>query len=248
MVAYTELTLAELVAECPRRAAVFEDLGLDYCCHGRRTLAEACAEKQIEPAALFQRLEAADGREPASDDVNWSLAPLAELIEHIVDVHHAYLRRELPRLAGLLSRVLTAHGVQHPELFEVEHVLRGLDEELTAHMRKEEQVLFPWIGMLVEAGSRVHACCGSLSNPIQVMEHEHRDAADALARLRFLTGDYRPPADACSTYRTLLAGLADLERDLHRHVHEENNILFPRATALERFDNATPGDQESTND
>jgi regulator of cell morphogenesis and NO signaling len=155
--------------------------------------------------------------------------PLEELIEHIVSVHHSYLRRELPRLSALLERVVLKHGAENPELIEAESIFDSLREELTDHMWKEEHVLFPWIELL-DGPQGSPAPGGSVLNPIHAMEHEHRDAAE---RLRWLTEVCRPPADACTSYQMLFAGLIDLERDLHRHVHKENNILFPRAAALQ---------------
>jgi regulator of cell morphogenesis and NO signaling len=231
MMTACDITLAQLVAERPGRARILEDFGLDYCCGGVRTLAEACAEQHIDADELCQRLQSEEGAGPDADDIDLRFVPLSELIEHIVDVHHSYLRRELPRLDKLLDRVVGAHGAEHPELLEATVVFQSLAQELTAHMWKEEHVLFPWIGLLEDPADSPAGV--SVAHPIEVMEHEHRDAADALARLRRLTGNYQPPADACDSYRLLLAGLRDLERDLHRHVHEENNILFPRAAALE---------------
>jgi regulator of cell morphogenesis and NO signaling len=202
-------TLAQLVAERPSRARILEDLGLDYCCRGVQTLADACAEKHLDPATLYERLLAEDAAASGPDDLDLRWVPLTELIEHIVNVHHGYLRRELPRLEKLLDRVVGAHGAEHPELLEVLAVFAGLAQELTAHMWKEEHVLFPWIALLEQPGASPAGA--SVMHPIE-----------------------RPPEDACDSYRALLAGLHDLERDLHRHVHEENNILFPRAAALEK--------------
>jgi regulator of cell morphogenesis and NO signaling len=232
MTAYNETTLATLVAQRPSRARVLEDLGLDYCCGGDRTLAKACAEMHLDVADLCQRLEASDGMPAAADDLDLRVIPLSQLIEHIIDVHHQYVRQELPRLDALLRRVILAHAAKHPELRYVHTIFLGLREELSEHMRKEEQVLFPWIEML-EDPLRSDLPGMSVANPIHRMEHEHRDAAQALQRMRELTGGYQPPADACASYRALLSGLLDFERDLHRHVHKENNILFPRAAALE---------------
>jgi regulator of cell morphogenesis and NO signaling len=158
---------------------------------------------------------------------------MSALAEHIVAVHHGYLRRELPRLADLLDQVTRAHGERHPELHAVRGVFTSLKEELEMHMLKEEKVLFPAVKQLKTAARLPNFHCGSVGNPIRVMEHEHRDAGNAPARLRELTGGYTAPTDSCQTYRALLAGLADLEGDLHRHIHEENEILFPRALATE---------------
>jgi regulator of cell morphogenesis and NO signaling len=229
---YAEATLAELVTERPSRARLFEDLGLDYCCHGGRTLAESCRESKVPLAQVIERLSEADRTHQGGQEPDWTAAPLAELISHIVSVHHRYLKRELPRLAMLLDRVAAAHSASHPELVEAQHVLAGLTQELSSHMGKEENVLFPWI-VLLESPDSPTVPRGSVANPIHVMEHEHRDAGEALRRLRELTGDYRVPADGCTSYLALLHGLMELEHDLHLHIHKENNILFPRAAALE---------------
>jgi regulator of cell morphogenesis and NO signaling len=224
-----DVTLGQLVAERPGRAQVLEDLGLDYCCRGARTLGDACAEEHVDLTQLHDRLEAYDCMEPNADDVDLRFVSLYELIEHIVSVHHSYLRRELPRLGTLLNQVVRAHGGKHPTLINAESVFQSLCDELTDHMWKEENVLFPWIELL--DGSLGWASpYGSMTSPIQVLEYEHRDAAQ---RLHWLTNACRPPADGCQSYRNLFAGLLDLQRDLHRHVHKENSILFPRAAALE---------------
>jgi regulator of cell morphogenesis and NO signaling len=158
---------------------------------------------------------------------------MVELIDHIVTIHHAYLHRELPRLAELAGRVIDAHGNRHPELREVDDVFESLGDELRFHMLKEEKILFPMIARLEVAMKVPELYCGSVGNPIAVMQHEHDDAGAALARLRVLTDGYTAPPDACPTYRALLDGLSGLEAELHVHIHEENNILFPRARAAD---------------
>lgn len=225
-------TVGELVTEKPSRARVFERYGIDYCCGGKRPLAEACDRRGVDPKAVVQDLATAEA-EPVADERNWAEASLGELIDHIVDTHHAYLRRELPRLTPLVDKVTRVHGENHPELGECQAVFHGLRAELESHMMKEEQILFPLIAAM-ESSQRVEtAHCGSVNNPIRVMQEEHDAAGAALARLRALSRDYTPPADACNTYRAVLDSLAELEADLHQHIHKENNILFPRAAALE---------------
>jgi regulator of cell morphogenesis and NO signaling len=184
-------------------------------------------------AAVLRELEAAEVRDAQSDEFDGSGATMTELIDHIVSSHHDYLRRELPRLAALARKVEGAHAPRHRELHELREVFDALREELTFHMLKEEKILFPVIKRLEAAAELPELHCGSVINPILVMEHEHADAGAALARLRAVTCGYTPPADACATYRALFEGLAELEVDLHRHIHEENNILFPRARAAE---------------
>ncbi len=231
-------TVAALVVEKPHLARVFERLGIDYCCGGRQSLAEACSRAGVDQSELANLLASADTDatdEPAED---WSAAPLSQLTRHIVERHHAYLQTELPRLAQLISKVVAAHGENHAELAEVARVFDALQAELSSHMMKEERVLFPIVETMEQSAKSGRSLpafhCGSVDNPIAVMEDEHQHAGDALARLRSLTGGYVPPADACPTYHALLDSLARLEADLHLHIHKENNILFPRAAALEK--------------
>jgi regulator of cell morphogenesis and NO signaling len=243
-----EMPVGRLVAEDPRRARLFERLGIDYCCGGRAPLGRACRAKGLDVAAVLRELEAGeDEAEPRYDEhgpFDGSTATMGEVIGHIVATHHAYLYRELPRLADLAGRVVNAHGNRHPELRELRDVFESLGDELRSHMVKEEQVLFPIIARLEAAIEMPGLRCGGVGNPIRVMEHEHDDAGAALARLRALTDGYTPPADACPTYRALLDGLAELEADLHLHIHEENNILFPRARAADDALHAAAGGSE----
>ena len=232
----TTETVADLVKAHPERAEVFEQFGIDYCCHGKVSLDAACRRDGADTELVRQSLREIDAR-PTSESFDWSTASLAQLADHIVAQHHAYLRGELPRLSERIDRVVAAHGDKHPELLEVRSVFAALQAEMTAHMMKEEQVLFPVIRQLESTPSDERASlqfhCGTVRNPIRVMEHEHDDAGAALRRIRELTSDYTPPPDACETFRALLAGLERLEADMHRHVHKENNILFPRALELE---------------
>jgi regulator of cell morphogenesis and NO signaling len=228
-----ETPVGQLVVERPSRARLFEQLGIDYCCSGAKPLDRACREQGLDVAAVLRNLEAIEAGDGGPDGFDAAGATMTELVDHIVAQHHDYLRRELPRLAILADRVVTAHAARHPELSELRAVFDSLREELTFHMLKEEKVLFPVIKRLEAAAEMPELHCGSVLNPIRVMEHEHDDAGAALARLRALTAGYTPPADACPTYRALLDGLAELEADLHRHIHEENNILFPGARAAE---------------
>ena len=226
--------VARLVDAAPGAARVFERLGLDYCCGGKLTLAQACQRAGLEPAAVLQQLTASAMDAAEAHPTSWADASFPELITHILDVHHAFLRRELPRLSSLADKVAAVHTGNHPELVELRLVVHQLASELDVHMQKEERILFP---MIHELGGPMRARafhCGTISNPIRVMELEHRDAGHGLERLRALTGGFTAPADGCASYRALMEGLAALELDLHAHVHEENNILFPRAEAREQ--------------
>ncbi len=226
-------SVGQYVVERPTRARVFERLGIDYCCGGKEPLGRACKKRGLNTRVVLEALEREDAKSSAAEDRDWSRVPLAELADHIESEHHSYLREELPRLSSMIEKLVKVHGRRHPELLRCRDVFDSLRRELEPHMAKEEQVLFPMIRDLEVSAILPDFHCGSLRNPIRVMEHEHDDAALALSRLRELTGDYTPPDDACNTYRATLAGLAELEADLHRHIHEENNILFPRSVAEE---------------
>jgi regulator of cell morphogenesis and NO signaling len=224
-------TVGELVARHPALSRIFEAAGVDYCCGGKRPLEEACRQKGLDPAAFAARLQeaAASEGEEFVDAAAMSLAALADHIEH---THHAYLKRELPRLDFLTEKVSNVHGVHDARLHEIRRVFLGFAAGMSAHMMKEEQVLFPMIRRLDASSTPQSFHCGSIANPIRQMELEHHGAGDELAQFRSLTDDYTPPDWACNTYRALIDALAHLERDMHQHVHKEDNVLFPRA--LER--------------
>ncbi|MDP3850726.1 MAG: iron-sulfur cluster repair di-iron protein [Luteolibacter sp.] len=220
-------TVGEIVAERPSQARVFQAFGIDFCCQGGRTLREACSLKGIDLDSVVDQLNAgAAGKEPSEN--NPALLPPVELIEHIVGVHHEYLRSELPRLHAMSERVAKVHGGHTPSLVEVFGIFCGMSDELNSHMVKEEQVLFPAIQMLCAEPSTMM----SIDGPVACMLHEHDEVGAALARLRELTHGFTAPPEACNTYRALFAGLGELEEDLHRHIHLENAVLFPQALAL----------------
>lgn len=228
-------TVGDIVAGDFRTAGVFERFGIDFCCGGRRSLADACRTATVDPAALLRALDAVTAIDDRRDDVMaW---PPARLVAHIVDIHHGYVRTALPMIARFLAKLIEVHGARHPELAEVRIAFARLARDLEQHMIKEEQVLFPYICELAardESCERRPSPFGTVENPILMMEREHRAAAEDLRTIRELTDNYTPPADGCTTYAVCLAELARFEADLHRHVHLENNVLFPAAMALER--------------
>lgn len=230
-----ETIIARLATRRPGTIRVFQRHGIDFCCQGGRSLAAACEEKGIAFEALRDELAAAAAG-PAGPTRDWDEAPLGELIDHVLDRYHARLREDLPRLDAMAAKVLSVHGEKHPEtLPALAATLHDLREELESHMLKEERVLFPAVRALEAAadGNQAPGATLGLSGPIAMMEHEHDVAAKALAELRRLTAGYQPPAGACATFRGLYHGLAELEGDTHRHIHLENNVLFPRAARLE---------------
>ena len=219
-------TVGELVAERPGRSRVFQAFGIDFCCQGGRTLREACERRDTAAEAVLGELEK-EAASPPDDCPNPANLPLHELCDYIVETHHGFLRRELPRLNTMAQRVGTVHGGHTPALVEVADVFSAMADELANHMMKEEQILFP----AVAAMSRGEIAFMPLDGPIACMLHEHDDAGQALARMRELTAGFQPPPEACNTYRALFAGLLDLENDLHRHIHLENSVVFPQALA-----------------
>lgn len=220
-----------LVAEKPARARIFEALDIDYCCGGDRTLAAACQAQNLDPDTVARMLDTLPNGPADSAPTDWTEAPLGDLIDHIVDAHHGFLHREMPRLQRLLAKVTRAHGKDVAWLAPVNDLFGTLKEELEAHMESEEGYVFPAIRTLAQG--RVLPDGSTLDTAtVEQMVDEHDDAGSMLQRLRDLTNGYTPPTDACATFRTVLDGLRELEADMHQHVHKENNILFPRARRL----------------
>ena len=222
-------TLAAIVLDDPAAARVLEGHRLDYCCGGQRTLADACAELDLDPALVLADLDAVDHASPA----DWASLGPAALVDHLEATHHRCLHDELPRLAVLVAKVAGVHGARHPELHEVQAAFTALRLDLEPHLMKEERILFPMVRELAAAAEAPTFHCGTLANPIRMMLLEHDRAGELLAALRGFTGDYEPPADGCASYEALYRGLAELEADTHLHVHKENNVLFPAVLALE---------------
>ena len=226
-------TVGQLVAEQPNRSRLFEELGIDYCCGGKRTLDEACASRGLRLDDVLSRLEELKPANTSSPGTDYNAMPLEKLTENIIATHHEYLRQELPRLGRMAEKVAQVHGEHDPRLVQLARVYYAFVQELAAHMMKEEQILFPAICTL-SAGQPLTGCCfATIAAPINAMEAEHDQAGGGLARMRELTDGFTPPDWACNTYRALLDGLKELELDMHQHIHKENNILFPKALALE---------------
>ncbi len=225
--------VGKLVARQPGVARVFEKYQIDYCCRGGTTLSEACKIQNVDMEQVISEIELVQDTGESPVETNWNKSTLTELVNHIVDTHHAFLATELSRISGLVAKVFMAHGEKRPELASVVETFRLMREELESHMAKEENILFPAIQSLEQNSGPALFPFGSIGNPIGMMVHEHDEVGKALRRLRQLTVDYSPPADACPTYRVMLDSLENLEQDLHLHIHKENNILFPQAAELE---------------
>lgn len=233
-----EKTVREIALENPSSIRVFESLGIDYCCGGKKPLSDACFRANVDLARVVGLLEQARNEVASPEAPEWRDKPLGELVAHVVEKHHAYVRQETPRIEGLLAKVLARHGADRAEIGKIDQLFSAIGQELSTHMLKEEQVLFPYIKRMeqaVRAGSPVPAAFfGTVQRPIANMMAEHDDADALLARIRELSSGYQAPVGACPTYLGLYLALEEFERDLHRHVHLENNILFPRAVEMER--------------
>jgi regulator of cell morphogenesis and NO signaling len=236
MTATEDMTIRETVATDFRTAEVFQRHGIDFCCKGNRSIEDACNSAGISVERVLR--EVAEITAPlASGRPRFNSWDLGTLVSYIQVNHHAFVRRTLPVLLTHTQKVAKVHGDAHPEMREVAHLFSLVAVEMTSHMAKEEQILFPYI-VALEQASGVNAGLppspfGTVRNPIRMMEAEHESAGDAMARIRALTAGYAIPEGACTTYRVCLQELEAFERDLHEHVHLENNILFPRALQLE---------------
>lgn len=225
--------MGDVVVEDYGRASVFKRFGIDFCCGGSRSVREACDEAGVALGDLERALASGAGTDQTSwaDTRSWDPAFLAD---YIVQVHHSYVRQALPLLVGFSTKVAQVHGEDRPELFVVRDLVHELAGELERHMKNEEEVVFPRISALVAAqrdgaGERV----GLVGESVRTLEDDHDHAGDVMGRIRGLTEGYAAPESACTAYRAMLAKLAEFEEDLHRHVHLENNVLFPRASVLE---------------
>ncbi|UKB77897.1 iron-sulfur cluster repair di-iron protein [Chryseobacterium sp. MEBOG07] len=228
--------IGNMVAEDFRTAAIFKRHGIDFCCKGGRTIEEACSNKKLPPEKIYEELEALPKNENASIDFNsWPLDLLADYIEK---THHRYVEEKTPVLQAFLEKLCKVHGERHPELFEINTLFNESAHDLAAHMKKEELILFPFVRNMMKAkisgGSLQQPVFGTVENPVHMMQHEHTVEGDRFRKIAEITDEYLPPADGCNTYKVAFAMLQDFENDLHKHIHLENNILFPKAIRLEK--------------
>lgn len=247
MVISAETPVRDIVTAIPTAIPVLERLGVDYCCHGQHTLAEACEKRDLKLAPVIEELDRQQRQQARPKENYWLQAPLRELAQHIVQVHHAYTREHLKLIDDLMAKVEQRHGAEHPEVFQIGKTVAVFGSELKHHAECEETNLFPYIAALGTShdpdgaeAARLASCArpelpapakGNLNMPITRMMTDHDQTAEELGTLRKLTNDYVPPAEACPTWRALYRCLEELEADLHQHIHLENNILFPRALA-----------------
>src|SRR5207253_3216564 len=229
-------TVRELAVALPNASRVFEKTKIDYCCGGDQLLGAACANAGVDLQTLEQMLKTST-QPTTTSTFDFQDLSAAELIQYILDKHHVHTRDEMQRLEALVEKVVTAHGANHSELLSIRDLVQQLFAELKGHMFKEEQVLFPFIVQLEQSVSQQRpapfAPFGTVNNPIRMMMFEHDHAGEILREWRKLSTDYKTPADACISYQTFYQALEAFEQDLHQHIHLENNILFPKAVALE---------------
>ncbi|MGN6555817.1 MAG: iron-sulfur cluster repair di-iron protein [Verrucomicrobiota bacterium] len=227
-----DTTVGEIVRAVPARSRVFENLGIDFCCGGKKPLSEVCRAKGLDAATVVAMLEAMDNAN-ASDSsagVNPETLSLTALCDHIQEIHHGYLREELPRLDFMTRKVAAVHGDHEPRLIELRRVFERFNAEMTAHTDEEDEFVFPAIRQLEQSGDQSAKSSG-LKTSLEKLELEHDSAGGALEQFTALTDHYTAPEWACNTFRALYDGLAKLEKNMHQHVHKENNVLFPRALA-----------------
>jgi regulator of cell morphogenesis and NO signaling len=229
-------TIGEIVSKDFRKAEVFKKFGLDFCCGGKKTLEKACRDKGLDILEVKRELEQAEAK-PQTGNQNFSEWELGFLSDYIVNTHHKYVENAMPVIFEYTQKVARVHGEKHPEAIEIANTFEEIMDEMTPHMMKEEQILFPYIKSLSQAknsGILPEAPFGTVQNPVRMMEHEHDAVGALMTKINTLTGNYTPPSDACTTYRLSFAKLQEFEADLHQHMHLENNILFPRAIQLEK--------------
>lgn len=229
-------TVGQIVADNYQTAQVFNEFDIDFCCGGDRTVNEACQEADINPDEVWQALKELETAGVSRENyTEWSLD---FLIDYIINNHHKFSREKLPEIGRYAKKVASVHGDCHPELQEIYYEFTKLHGDIINHLDKEEELLFPYVKRLVKAKEKGEQPetpdFGKAANPISMMEHEHDQSGTAMKKIRELSNDFTPPNDACTTYRLLFENLEAFEKDLHKHVHLENNILFPKAIKLEQ--------------
>ena len=231
-----EKTIGDFVAENFRTAEVFKKYHIDFCCKGNRTIEEACENKKANPEEIYRELEEVASRK--SEDIDFNAWPLDLLADYVEKTHHRYVEEKSAMLIPFLNKLCKVHGDRHPELFDINKLFLESANDLAAHMKKEELILFPFIKKMVKAKSKGETIdrphFGTVENPVAMMKEEHEAEGDRFVKISELTNGYQFPDDACGTYQVTFRMLEDFENDLHKHIHLENNILFPKAIELER--------------
>ena len=233
----SETTVREVAVLVPESTRLFESLNIDYCCGGDRALNDACDSAGVEVNDVIEMLTHLSHTARERNAVDFQKLSFSELINHILQTHHVFTRSEMDRIKLLADKVIGVHGSNHPELLKIGDLFQRLCADLKPHMFKEEQVLFPYIVAMENAQAQGQplpfATFGTVKNPVWMMTKEHDAAGDILRELRVVTSDYRVPPHGCISYQTLYQALEGFEKDLHQHIHLENNILFPKAVEFE---------------
>lgn len=232
MTGLTHLTTGELASRRPELLDLFDRLGIDYCCHGSMTIDEACRRAGLDPDEVVRQVN--DAIPPPPIEPDWTTRTMSELCDHIETTHHVRTRRLLERAKSLLPRILEAHGAAHPEYRELAAIVDVVERDMADHMIREERVLFPWLRRLENPRAVNVGPPWSVQRPIDCMMHDHEVVAGALEKMRRLTNTFSPPQDACGAVRSLLETLREFDHDTRRHVHKENNILFPAGLRAEQ--------------
>ncbi|MBU3660867.1 MAG: iron-sulfur cluster repair di-iron protein [Flavobacteriales bacterium] len=229
--------VGELVAQDYRTASIFKEYGIDFCCNGNRTIQEACGKVKLDCNVLIEKLNQSLQNSDSSG-INFKTWDLDLLVDYIEKKHHRYVERKIKEITPFLNKIVSVHGEAHPELHVVKQLFNESVGELTAHMKKEELILFPYIRKMVMAknsGQNFNtALFKTVETPIAMMQNEHEVEGERFRKIANLTQNYTPPADACNTYSVTFSLLKEFEEDLHLHIHLENNILFPKAIELEK--------------
>lgn len=236
MKALQQRSIGDIVTENFRTAEVFREFGLDFCCGGNKTVEEACRQNDVDPNEVEERLKRLNEKEAGASQ-HFDLWSLDFLIDYIVENHHVFTRNKVPEIEAYARKVSKVHGDRHPELHQINELVEVLKQEILEHLDKEERILFPYVRRLLKVRDRGESKqsdpMSDASEPIEMMEDEHEEAGDKMRQIRGLSDDFTPPSDACTSYQLLYRNLADFEKDLHKHIHLENNILFPKALRLE---------------
>jgi regulator of cell morphogenesis and NO signaling len=233
-----EETIGEIVTKDYRKAQAFKKLGIDFCCGGKKTIAEVGAQKGISLQKINEELEAVEHSGNISGELDYDKLPIDFLSDYVINTHHQYCRENIPFITELAQKVARVHGDSHPELTRVKDIFVRVGSDLSQHMMKEENIVFPYVKELISVrklgGKLTEKPFGNVSNPIKAMDMEHEQAGKDLAEISKITSDYTLPADACNSYTILYKKLEEFENDLHKHVHLESNIIFPKAIKLEK--------------
>lgn len=230
-------TIGEIVANDFRTAAVFTKYNIDFCCKGHRTIEEVCKKRDIAENDLIEKIEAAKTQN-ANQSFDYNSWPLDLLTDYIVKTFHKYTEEKTPVILQFLNKLCTVHGASHPELHEINSIFKASAHDLEHHMKKEELELFPFIIQMKKAHhkglSLETPLFGSIENQVLLMKEEHLTEGQRFKKINTISQNYTPPSDACNTYKVTFSMLNEFENTLHKHIHMENNILFPKAIALEK--------------